>query len=137
MTTTKRLSAAFALAMLALAAPAQASAQAAAPAPAVVIEPIGTFDFLASFGIEARTGTIEIRAGEDGVLVGEVRLQGESDPAIVDNVVVEGNQVEILALVNGHLMVTIDLDFKDADAFSGTIAVADDAIDIDGRRRAP
>lgn len=141
MTPAKLVTAAILLGVLTIPAPAplagQSRPEAAPPATVSAIDPVGTFDFLASFGIEARTGTIEIRTGDDGVLVGEVRLQGESEPAVVENVTVDGNQVQIVARVQGQLLVTIDLDFRDADVFSGTIAVPDDSIDIDGRRRAP
>lgn len=98
------------------------------------VDPIGSYDFIATLGIEMRTGTIEIHPTEDG-FEGEVRLQGESDAAVIDDVVVTGQRVEIQAFVNGSLPVTIAMDFTGPDVFTGTIAVPDDSIVIDGSRR--
>ena len=118
---------------LALGSPEALAAQGSADA----IDPVGTYDFIATLGIAMRTGTLEIRLDADGALVGEARLQGESDPAVIDDVVVSGNRVRILAYVNARLPVTIELDFAGPDAFTGTIAVPDDSIVIDGTRRKP
>lgn len=110
------------------------AAQAAEPS-GQSVDPVGMYDFIATLGIEMRTGTMEIAPDDEGALIGEVWLQGESDPAIIDNVVVTGNHVQILAYVNGQLPVTFELDFDGANAFTGTVTAGDDSIVIDGTRR--
>ena len=106
-----------------------------AQAPAAAVDPVGMYDFQASMGIEVRTGTLEIERNAEGNLVGEAWLEGEGDPAIIESVVVTGNHVDAYAFVNGSLPVTFALDFTDS-TFAGTITAGDQAIAVDGQRRA-
>ena len=123
------------VALIAAALTAGAAAPAAAQATASAVDPVGMYDFIATLGIEMRTGTMEIAPDAEGALMGEVWLEGESDPAIIDNVVVTGSHVQILAYVNNSLPVTFELDFADANTFEGTVTAGNDSIVIDGTRR--
>ena len=99
------------------------------------VDPVGMYDFVATLGIEDRTGTLEIERNEAGVLVGEAWLEGEGDPALIESGVVNGNHVDLHAFVNGALMVTFALDFTDGN-FDGTITAGDESIEVVGTRRA-
>ncbi|HEX6589505.1 MAG TPA: hypothetical protein VF039_10815 [Longimicrobiales bacterium] len=104
-------------------------------ATAEAVDPVGMYDFIATLGIEMRTGTMEITPDAEGAMAGEVWLEGESDPAVIDDVVVTGSHVQILAYVNNSLPVTFELDFADANTFEGTVTAGNDSIVIDGTRR--
>ena len=120
---------------VALAFVALGAADVEAQAPAAAVDPIGTYDFQASLGIEVRTGTLEIERNAEGNLVGEAWLEGEGDPAVIESVVINGNHVDAYAYVNGSMPVTFALDFT-GETFAGVITAGDDAIDVDGQRRA-
>jgi hypothetical protein len=135
MKTMKAIPAVLALALVALGA---GEVQAQAPATdtaAPAVDPIGTYDFQATLGIEMRTGTLEIERNEAGDLVGEAWLEGEGDPAIIESVVINGLHVDMYAVVNGSMPVTFALDFTGTE-FAGTITAGDQTIDVDGQRRA-
>lgn len=105
-------------------------------APAVTgLDPVGTYDFVATMGIESRTGTLEITRSPEGGLRGEAWLEGESDPAIIESGAVSGNHVQLVAFVNGSNQVTFELDFEGT-GFSGVINAGGDMIDVDGTRKA-
>ena len=116
-----------------------ASAQTdATPAPAAAaeadIDPVGMYDFVATLGIEARTGTLEIVRNDDGGLRGEAWLEGEGDPAVIESGAVAGNHVSLFAFVGGGTQVTFELDFE-GNEFSGVITADGQAIEVDGTRR--
>ena len=110
------------------------SAQAVAGA-AMQIDPVGMYDFVATLGIEDRTGTLEIVRDEAGAYGGEARVQDENAPAIIESGTVEGSHVALVAWVNGSIEVRFDLDFA-GDGFEGTITANGQAIDVVGTRRA-
>ena len=105
-----------------------------AQASAAPVDPVGMFDFEASMGIEARTGTLEIGRNAEGQLVGEAWLQGESEPAVINGGTISGRHVELNALVSNSLPVAFVLDF-DGDEFAGIIVANSDTITVIGTRR--
>ena len=105
-----------------------------APAASNELDPVGMYDFVASLGIEARTGTLQIQRSDTGGLRGEAWLEGEGDPAMIQSGAVSGNHVSLFALVQGSLQVSFELDFAGT-AFSGLIIAGGDSIAVDGTRR--
>jgi hypothetical protein len=107
------------------------------PAASTAFDPVGLYDFVATMGIETRTGTLEIERNDTGGLRGEAWLEGEPDPAVIESGAVAGNHVQLTAFVGGGNQVTFELDFTGTTAFSGTIVAGGDVINVTGTRRAP
>ena len=105
------------------------------PAAAATLDPSGLYDFTATFGDETRTGTLQINRNAAGEYSGEAWLEGEPDPAIIDNAVIAGNHVVLNAWVGGTNAIRFELDFAGS-AFSGTIHAGDQAVAVTGTRRA-
>ena len=103
-------------------------------APTAPVDPVGMYDFDAVMGIQEQKGTLQLERNPEGQLVGEARLEGESDPAIIGSGVVTGNHVELSALVNNSLPVTFVLDFTGSE-FEGVIVANSDSIAVYGTRR--
>ena len=97
------------------------------------VDPSGMYDFVAVLGIEARTGTLEVTQTADG-WDGEVWLEGEGDPALIESGTVTGNHVVLNAVV-GPNPITFELDFTD-DRFTGVVNAGGDVITMEGTKRA-
>lgn len=104
-----------------------------APAAAVAFDPSGMYDFVATMGMESRTGTLQITRTANG-FEGEAWIEGEGDPARIVGGGVTGSHVVLNALV-GMNDVTFALDFTGT-TFAGTITAGDAVIDVTGTKRA-
>ena len=114
--------------------PAPVAPQGPAPAAVAGFDPVGMYDFVATMGMDDRTGTLEITRNAEGGLRGEAWLEGEPDPAIIESGAVAGNHVQLIAFVGGGNQVTFELDFEGT-GFSGVINAGGQAIEVDGTRR--
>ena len=115
--------------------PAPATPQAPAASAVTGLDPVGMYDFVATMGIETRTGTLEITRNAEGGLRGEGWLEGESEPAVIESGAVSGQHVQLTAFVGGGNQVTFELDFEGT-GFSGVITAGGQTIEVDGTRRA-
>lgn len=113
----------------------EVAVQSTAPVAVTTLDPVGMYDFTASLGTETRNGTIDIRQSAAGRYIGEARLEGESDPAVIDSVQVSGNRMIIDATPPGT-SVTFELEFTGSD-FTGFAFADGDAIPLTGSKRAP
>ena len=133
-----RIPALLALSLLSLTAACGGAGPAAEPTPqpAAVssLDPSGMYDFTATMGGQARTGTLLIERTADG-WAGEARLTGEDEPAILHDLTVEDDVVVIDLNVSGQ-PVTFEVKFT-GDTFAGLIFADTEAIDVTGRRRTP
>ena len=105
-----------------------------APAAATAFDPSGMYDFVAQFGGQSHSGTLEIERAPTTGFRGEGWLEGESDPAIIHSGCVTGRHVVLNGTAGGNDVV-FELDFDGA-GFSGVIIVGGDRVAVTGTRRA-
>ena len=97
------------------------------------VDPVGSYDFVATRGSDSRPGTLDIHRTASG-LGAEARLVGEPFAAIADSITIYGSRVRIYTLIGGGDPVDFDLDFEGG-SFRGVIIAATDTIDVIGQRR--
>lgn len=110
-----------------------APAAATTPAAASAFDPSGMYDFVAQFGGQSHSGTLEIERAPTTGFRGEAWLEGESDPAIIHSGSVTDRHVVLNGTVGGNDVV-FELDFDGA-GFSGVIIAGGDTVPVTGTRR--
>lgn len=117
-------------ALLAIAIGTTATAQ--TPAPAPNLDPVGTFEFSTTVQGQTVNGVVTITK-TDGVLGG--KMMADIMPEIpLKSVTVEGKKVTLVAETPDGVL-TVVMEFEDADKFAGNWTLAGDGGSISGKRK--
>lgn len=108
------------------------STNAQTPAPAPALDPVGTFEFSTTVQGGAVNGAFTI-AKTDGVLGGKIASDAMPE-IVIKSVTVDGKKLTITADMPEGLL-SITLEFEDANKFSGSWALGDQGGAITGKRK--